>query len=864
VSRFLSSLALKISIPVIAIEIIVLVAFGGYCASLLEASNGPGPVGGTGVLGASATESGLHSDPVRTFAGGALLCVLVTYLALILTVRFVTEPKGSKTEAADRFPAENEERFRFFFENIPDPVFLHDVDVGSIIDANDVALKAYGYRREEIVRLTPRDLSPPENAVQDPDRIQTLREQGEVIFETVHQTSKGRVFPVEIHSVFMEHEKRSCAITVCRDITERKQVEEALEESERRLRTLMGNLPGMAYRCSNEPDWPMEFVSEGAFDLTGYSSEQLVRGEEIEYGHLIHPDDRQMVWDAVQESVGHGSAFEIEYRIFDREGCEKWVWERGLSVPSGRGGDRPALEGFVTDIDDREQAKRALIESELERTIILDSLPDQVVLQDLEKRVIWANRAACEAAGLSRQDVIDRLCFEVWEHRSAACEECPVEQSIANGESQNAVVVDSRERVLKIQGCPIRNERGEITRALEITKDITERRKVETERTKLEEQLRQAQKMEAIGQLAGGVAHDFNNMLQAIQGYSQLLLEVVDKGGDEHEFVSEIFTGTERAAALTRQLLAFSRRQVLETKNIELNEVVLNLLKMIGRTIGEHIELMYHPTSEKTSVLADPGQVEQVLMNLCVNARDAMLEGGKLIIETAVVCFDDEYCEMHPWAEPRRYVMFSVSDNGCGMDDVTQRRIFEPFFTTKETGKGTGLGLSTVFGIVTQHEGLLQVYSEVDHGTTFRIYLPSVETEAIEQQVPSLEEAKGGSETILLAEDDLAVSRLTTRLLQKSGYTVISAGDGEEAIEIIERRFDEIDLVLVDVVMPKKSGKDVFQRYMELAPHGRVLFMSGYSVGVIDNVFLERHRLNFIAKPFSINVLLTKIREILD
>lgn len=394
--------------------------------------------------------------------------------------------------------------------------------------------------------------------------------------------------------------------------------------------------------------------------------------------------------------------------------------------------------------------------------------------------------------------------------------------------------------------------------------EILSRQRQERERLLLEEQLHQAQKMEAIGQLAGGVAHDFNNILQAILGYGQMLQESIHEKSEAHEFSVEIVQAAERAATLTRQLLAFSRRQVLEMKDLNLNEVVENISKMIRRIIGENIQLHIVPDLHAGAIYADQGQMEQILLNLCVNARDAMPEGGVLTVEIENVVIDKDYCAIHTWATPGSYVLLTVTDNGCGMDAKTQERIFEPFFTTKEIGKGTGLGLATVYGIVRQHQGMIQVYSEENKGTAFRIYLPSFESIASTRPRTPLERPKGGSETILLAEDDEVLRKLATRILSSAGYTILLAANGQEALEVAKARYREIDLILLDIVMPKLSGKAVYDTLIQLHPHLRFLFSSGYSTTMAHTGFMLQEGIELLQKPYAPDALLRKVREVLD
>lgn len=397
-----------------------------------------------------------------------------------------------------------------------------------------------------------------------------------------------------------------------------------------------------------------------------------------------------------------------------------------------------------------------------------------------------------------------------------------------------------------------------------LQEEIEERERGEEERRALEEQLRQTQRMEAVGQLAGGVAHDFNNLLQVILGYGEMAQGHLEADSPVRRDLGHMLEASERARALVRQLLAFSRRQVLEIEDLDLNRIVSDHMKMIKRVIGEHIAIDFTSGHDVEVVRADRGQIEQILMNVSVNARDAMGDGGTLTIETSHTELDEAFCETNGWATPGRYALLTISDTGCGMDEETKAQIFEPFFSTKEQGKGTGLGLSTVFGIVRQHGGMINVYSEAGVGTTFRIYLPTSQGQA-----PALEDActpvpQGGTETILLADDDDLVRHVAQSMLTEAGYTVFVAEDGEEAIRIFDSHNDQTQLALLDVVMPKLGGKAVAEHMHATRPDLPVLFCSGYSRDAIHTNFVLDSGMHLIQKPYRRDELLSKIREMVE
>ncbi len=412
----------------------------------------------------------------------------------------------------------------------------------------------------------------------------------------------------------------------------------------------------------------------------------------------------------------------------------------------------------------------------------------------------------------------------------------------------------------------VQTRTSELQRANEeLQREIGERRRTEEALRRSEEQLRQAQKLEAVGRLAGGIAHDFNNLLTAIMGYGQLARRKLQADAQAQQDLEEVLRAADRAASLTRQLLAFSRQQVLEPKVLDLNAIITGLDKLFRRLIGEDIDLVTAPAADLGRVKADPGQIEQVIMNLVVNARDAMPDGGKLTVETANVELSEDYAETRGDLRPGRYVMVAVSDTGCGMTAEVKARMFEPFFTTKELGKGTGLGLSTVHGIVKQSDGHLEVYSELGRGTTFKVYLPRVEEGA--ERLPAQRTAVGrldGAETLLVVEDEEAIRRVIGLALRLHGYTVFEAADGSQAIALCERGDPPFHLLITDVVMPLMSGPELAQRVARICPDLRVLFISGYTDRALIHQGSRPSGSAFLQKPFTPETLARRVREILD
>jgi signal transduction histidine kinase/ActR/RegA family two-component response regulator len=401
-------------------------------------------------------------------------------------------------------------------------------------------------------------------------------------------------------------------------------------------------------------------------------------------------------------------------------------------------------------------------------------------------------------------------------------------------------------------------------RTRELEEEIAERKRAEAELVQRDEQLRQSQKLEVVGSLAGGIAHEFNNLLQAIRGYTKYGMEGLLPADQRYQDLNQVLNAAERATVLTRQLLGFSRRQVLERAVCDPQEIATDLLKLLRPVIGEHIELEVSLAADASQVYADRGLLQQMLLNLCINARDAMPDGGRLTLKTERVKFNKKYCEHHPSVTPGSYVLFSVADTGSGMPPEVQARIFEPFFTTKEVGRGTGLGLAMVYGVVQQHEGLINVYSEVGLGTTFKIYLP---ISNLADRAPEQEEVApvtGGKETILVAEDEPMVRDLAVRILTGAGYSVLVAADGAEAVNLFDLHLDVISLALLDAVMPKLTGHEVFDHLKLVNPSLPVIFCSGYDPDMRQIQSLIKKGMNLVQKPYDPDILLRTVREALD
>jgi two-component system, cell cycle sensor histidine kinase and response regulator CckA len=631
---------------------------------------------------------------------------------------------------------------------------------------------------------------------------------------------------------------------------------EALTALEQRYRSLVEHLPLVTYVDSLDELSSNLYTSPQIEPLLGYPVEQWTSDPGL-FVRCLHPEDRERVLAEHARSHETGEPLRSEYRLFSADGRVVWLQDEAVVVRDEE--DRPLfLQGYLLDITQHKASEQALAERENLLQTIIETEPECVKVVAPDGTLLQMNRAGLEmieadsleqVAGAVVADLIapeDRRAFTELTARVVAGGRGSLEFEL--------VGLAGTRRRMETHAVPLRGADGEIIGALSVTRDVTERKR-------LEEQLRQSQKMEAVGRLAGGVAHDFNNLLTGIIGYADLLRAGLPPESGLQADAEEVRKAAERAASLTRQLLAFSRRQVLQPQILSLNEAVGEMERMLRRLIGEDVELVTERAPDLGAVEADPGQIEQVIANLVVNARDAMPAGGRLVVRTANVEVNG-----HPPTEPQMrsgsYVLLSVSDSGTGMDGETQARMFEPFFTTKEVGKGTGLGLATVYGIVKQSGGYIWVTSAPGAGSTFDIYLPRAERPAADAPPrPAGPRARTGSERVLVVEDERLVRELIARNLAERGYEVVTAANGAEALELAGAREEGIDLLLTDVVMPELGGPELAARLTAHRPHLKVVYMTGYAERAVAG---ELAPWPLLQKPFDVGTLAEAVRDVLD
>ncbi len=633
---------------------------------------------------------------------------------------------------------------------------------------------------------------------------------------------------------------------------DRQRVDEALRAQEARFRAVVEHSQDGIIMTSREGK--THYVSPAGKLIMG-----RVEGEYLEASPLIHPDDRPRVAEFMAKLIAHPSAtFDLELRSLLPDGSIRWLEAVGTNLL-----DEPRIEAIVgnfRDVTERKNAIDALRASKTQFARLSESGVIGIALADVQGTIHEANDAYRHMLGYSHADPLLSWAEntpEQWRELDERAVSQLNTEGVAPAFEKELLRKDGTRAPVLIGIAML-----EGTSCIAFVADLSARKKAEAALRQTEEQLRHSQKMEAIGVLAGGVAHDFNNLLSVILSFSELVMMELPEKDPLRADVGEIKEAGHRAAALTRQLLAFSRHQIIDPQVLDLNDIIKNMDKMLRRIIREDVELATLPYAGLGKCRSDADQIEQVIMNLVVNARDAMPNGGKLTIETANVDLSDDFARTHFGVKPGRYVMLAISDSGSGMDKATQARIFEPFFTTKEKGKGTGLGLSTVFGIVEQSGGTIWVYSEIGKGTTFKVYLPCTSDAPNAAMAKPVVTDVRGTETLLLVEDEDQIRNVAKGILQRHGYRVMEARNAGEALLASEQFSGTIHLLLTDVVMPHMSGKQLAQRLTPLRPEMKVLFMSGYTDGVLVDELAAGSA--FLQKPLTPGALTQKVREVLD
>jgi len=741
-------------------------------------------------------------------------------------------------------------------ETIHEPLLVLDSDL-RVISANRSFIDSFKVTREETLGNFIYDLG---NKQWD---IPKLRELLETIlpekisfdnYEVEHDfaTIGRRTMLLNARQIERAMGKERIILLAIEDITERRQLEELLVESEFRYRRIFETATdGIVLLEKREGH--IVHANPAAETMLGYSAAEYVGKMLEDIGVPLNMSD----FPTIMESLNKRGILNYKNVPVKTKSGQN-IYADIYMV------DRASLaQCNIRDITNHKKAEQGLKESEERYRIIFEGASEGILVADMEtRRFRYCNPAICGMLGYSEEELIGLCVTDIHPKES-------LDHVLAEFEAQ------ARGDKVLAPSLPCLRKDGSVVFAdVQTTAAVIDGRECNvgfftdvTQRRQIEAQLRQTQKMEAIGTLAGGVAHDFNNILTTIIGYADLMLMDIDTDKPLTEEIEEIKIAGERAAALTRQLLAFSRKQIVEPKIMDLNKLLTGIEKMLVRLIGEDIEILMIQEPALWKVEIDPGQMEQVIMNLAVNAKDAMPSGGKLTIETVNMDLNDNYFDEHGIVEkqPGSYVVLTVSDTGIGMDKGVQEHIFDPFYTTKEKGKGTGLGLSTIYGIVKQNNGFIWVYSEPGQGSTFKIYLPKVKRDVKEEEKgQTTVENLSGSETVLIVEDDTSIRKLAQKSLQPHGYRVLVAENGEDALKISKEHEGTIDLIITDVVMPKMGGKETADRLQALHPQMKVIYMSGYTDNAIVRHGVLASGLNFLEKPFSPRALARKVREVLD
>jgi PAS domain S-box-containing protein len=757
------------------------------------------------------------------------------------------------------------------FISLRDAVFIIDAKTVEIIECNPAASEIFGYSRNELVGRTTSFLHINEASLEEFRRHLYAAVEREGFLSRLEfkmRRKDGTVLSTENSVVPLNDEQNKLIgwVSVVRDITEHKRAEEAIRQSEERYRTILENVEDGYYETDLRGD--LTFFNDSLCRMLEYSKDELMGMSNKQY---TDEENRKKLFAAFNEVYTTGKpAKGFGWQVFTKGG-KKLFGEVSVSLIKDSQGQPIGFRGIARDVTEQRQAEEALRTEKQRFETLLENAPFGVIMIDRKGNFKYVNSKFVELFGYDLNDIPHgrewfRKAYPDPDYRHHVIENWIHDSNITEaGENVprifTATCKDGTKKTIRF--ITVQLGTGEYLMSCE---DITLVQRAEEEKAALAEQLRQSQKMEAIGRLAGGIAHDFNNLLTVIRGYSQLSLLDLNENDKLRGNIEEIQKATQRASDLTHHLLAFGRRQIMEMKILNLNTLLKDLDKMLHRVIGEDIELTYLLSEEIGKIRVDPGQMEQVILNLAVNARDALPYGGKLTIETSDAELDEAYAHTHIGSKPGRYVMMSVSDTGQGMSSEVRERAFEPFFTTKEKGKGTGLGLSTCYGIVKQSGGNIWAYSEPGRGTTFKIYLPLAEEFSKEtKDKADRAEILKGSETILAVEDQMEVRKLVAKILTGQGYTVIEASNGEQAMKAAqENSGKKIHLLLTDVVMPGMSGRELAETLGLLHPNMKVLYMSGYTDNAIVHHGVLEEGVNYIQKPFTLDALARKVREVLD
>lgn len=784
---------------------------------------------------------------------GSLFIFCTAILLYFLISRFVQQ-----LAAAESVRMESLKNYQAIFNATNEAIFIHDAQDGRIVDVNDRMLEIFGYKRDEALTIDIGQVSagtPPYSQAEAVEKIRGALSDGPQVFEWLTRRKTGELFWSEVSLTRVTTNYYDRIIAVVRDISERKQAEMIKTRFLLRQRAILDNLPMMAWL--KDTDSRLEMINEPYAKTCGHTVDACIGKTDLD----LFPEDMAKGYMADDRAVcSSGLKKQVEEWISTPEGIRCHLTYK--TPVYDEHGQVIGTAGIAQDITEQKQAEEALRESAKKWHAVFERSPVGIMLMDKQTIILECNQHFAEIFGVERDKYIG---MNLLQSLPASIVRQYLVDALADGEIHSYTGPYTSILTGKHLYINITTEKVAPDLIIAIIADITSQRESGLAQEKLQAQLHQAQKMESVALLAGGVAHDFNNMLGVILGHTELAMELTDPTLPVFSDLENIHKAANRSALLTRQLLAFARKQNVAPKVLDLNETVEGMLTMLRRLIGENIRLSWMPASRLWPVKIDPAQIDQILANLSVNARDAIAGIGEIIVTTGNSLLDEDYCTVHPDVVPGEYVRIALQDTGCGMDGETLTHIFEPFFTTKGVGEGTGLGLASVYGAVLQNKGCIDVQTEPGQGTTVSIYLPRYAGDADPTHTLNTPEfALGGDETILLVEDEVTLLQMISTMLKNLGYTVLAANSPGHVHTLVANHEGSIDLLLSDVVMPEMNGRELADRLVALHPKLKRLYMSGYTVDVIGPHSMLDNDVDFLQKPFSTKELSAKIREVLD
>ena len=745
---------------------------------------------------------------------------------------------------------------RILFDSSSDAVLVFSLRDGRVRDLNSAMLDMFGYDRDEVLSMTADFLGE--------DNLLALNEKPLCIEKWLPRKDGSSLWvEITVNGVVLGTEPFLFA--VIRDTDAHKMAETDLKSQRDRLEYIVEGTSLGTW------EWNVQ-TGETIFNeqwarIVGYTLDELSPTDVNTWKNLVYPEDlERTVGELTAYTTGESDVYDIEFRMVHKDGHPVWIQDRGKVVSRTIDGKALWMYGTHQDISERKRNEEALLREDKKYKSILQTSVDGYWLADLSGKLLEVNDAYCRMSGYSAEELVGMeiarlegtMTFQEMSRKIDEVLNNELSRFNTKHRKKDGTLYDVE---VSVQFLDI--EEGKLVMFL---RDRSIQTEAARQNKLLQDQLLQAQRLESVGRLAGGVAHDFNNMLSVIIGNAELALDEISSGSSTHGYLTEIFKAARRSSDITRQLLGFARQQTIKPKLLDLNDTVGNMLNMIQRLIGENISLSWMPGSDLPPIRIDPSQLDQILVNLCINSRDAIGNVGRITIETAMERIDPYFSKRHPEFVPGEYIRLSVSDDGSGMDRETLEKIFEPFFTTKGLEKGTGLGLATVYGIIKQNGGFINVYSEPGVGTSFKIYLlydKSSRIAAIDSDKLRIRGDRAG-ETILLVEDEPSILKTTSLMLKAMGYSVLGAGSPEEALTLARENSGRIDLLISDVIMPEVNGLDLAKSLQSVCPDMKQLFMSGYTANVVASHDILEEGIHFLPKPFNKDDLFTKVREALD